>query len=121
MDVVYGMRDADENDKYITIAERGAAVFSEVAAPGRYLAELFPALAYVPAWLPGARFKRDAAKWAQDMTALREVPWSVAVNTTVYQYMVRWRYLHQLCSLAGTRNSETIHRLNIDGQCISSR
>ena len=96
MDVVYGMRDADENDKYITIAERGAAVFSEVAAPGRYLVELFPALAHVPAWLPGAQFKRDAAKWARDMTTLREVPWSAAVNTTVYQCMVPWWCLPQL-------------------------
>ena len=88
MDVVYGMRDADENDKYITIAEKGTAVFSEVAAPGRYLVELFPALAYVPAWFPGARFKRDAAKWARDMTALREVPWGAAVNMIVGLHML---------------------------------
>ena len=90
MDVVYGMRVADENDKYVNIAEKGAAVFSEVAAPGRFLAELFPSLAYVPAWLPGAQFKRDAAKWERDMTALRDVPWDAAVNTMVCQCMLYW-------------------------------
>ena len=84
MDVVYGMQVVDENDKYVSIAERGAAVFSEVAAPGRFLAELFPSLSYVPAWLPGAQFKRDAAKWARDLVALREVPWGAAIDAMVW-------------------------------------
>ena len=83
MDVVYGMQVVDENDKYVSIAERIAVAFSEVVAPGRFLVELFPALAYVPTWLPGAQFKRDAAKWALDVAALREVPWGAAVDAMV--------------------------------------
>ena len=83
MDVVYGLRVADKNDKYIAIAERGARVFSEVAAPGRWLAEIFPALAYVPAWFPGAQFKRNANRWKKDMAALRNVAWLAAVHLMV--------------------------------------
>ena len=38
-------------------------IFSEVMTPGRYLVEHFPALAHIPSWFPGAKFKRDAEKW----------------------------------------------------------
>ena len=38
-----------------------ADIASDVIMPGRYLVEALPALRYLPAWFPGASFKRKAA------------------------------------------------------------
>ena len=35
-------------------------VGNQIGAPGRYLVEVIPALKYLPAWFPGAGFKREA-------------------------------------------------------------
>lgn len=83
MDVVYGMEVEDENNRYLTIVQKGARIFSEVAAPGRFLVELFPFLAHIPAWFPGANFKRNALLWKDDLTTLRDVPYEAAVEGMV--------------------------------------
>ena len=83
MDVVYGIEIEDESNKYVSIVQNGARIFSEVVAPGRFLVELFPALAYVPTWFPGAKFKRDAAQWREDIMALREVPYAASLEAIV--------------------------------------
>ena len=83
MDVIYGRDVADRDDPYVAIAERGSNVFSHIVAPGKFLVELFPALARVPAWFPGAQFKRDAAEWKKDIDALRNVPYDAAVDAIV--------------------------------------
>ena len=83
MDVIYGRDVADRDDPYVAIAEQGSSVFSHIVAPGKYLVELLPALARVPAWFPGAQFKRDAAEWKKDIDALRNVPYDAAVDAIV--------------------------------------
>ena len=83
MAVVYGIKVSDRDDKHVTIAEQGARAFSEVVAPGRYLVELFPALAYLPTWFPGAGFKKDAAKFTKAIIALREIPFRAAAEAMV--------------------------------------
>ncbi|CDO70506.1 hypothetical protein BN946_scf184569.g49 [Trametes cinnabarina] len=68
---IYGLEITDHNDKYIRIAEKAADVYIKISVPGRYLVETFPILRHLPAWFPGASFKRDAAKWEPDVLALR--------------------------------------------------
>ena len=80
MDVIYGIDIAEKDDKFVKIAERETDAFGKIIVPGRYLVELFPSLAYVPAWVPGAKFKRDAKVWTQDVLALRNVPYDAAVE-----------------------------------------
>ena len=83
MDVVYGMELEDENNRYLSIVQKGARIFSEVVAPGRFLVELFPSLAHVPTWFPGANFKRNAILWKDDIAALRDVPYEAAIEAMV--------------------------------------
>ncbi len=83
MEVVYGIELA-EGDKFLSIAKKGADIFSKALSPGRYLVELFPVLAHLPTWFPGAKFKRDAAKWLPDSSAVHRVPYN-----TVKRAMVR--------------------------------
>ncbi|KAI8969795.1 cytochrome P450 [Trametes punicea] len=72
--IVYGLEVADYNDKYIDIAEKGADVYINITVPGRYLVETFPFLRHLPAWFPGATFKRQAAEWEPAVLELRNAP-----------------------------------------------
>lgn len=52
-----------KNDPFIESAEKAIESLSNIPYPGAYLVDHFHILKYVPAWLPGAKFKRDANKW----------------------------------------------------------
>ncbi|KAL1943796.1 hypothetical protein VTO73DRAFT_3614 [Trametes versicolor] len=75
MRIAYGIQVAEENDEYVTMAEEGLAAFSSLLVPGKYLVELFPILRFLPRWLPGVRFKRDAAEARVVVHRLRDTPW----------------------------------------------
>ncbi|KAF5366058.1 hypothetical protein D9758_006604 [Tetrapyrgos nigripes] len=42
---------------------------------GTFLVDYFPLLRYVPAWFPGAHFKRKATRWAHINSELLNKPW----------------------------------------------
>nr|VWP00930.1 Protein kinase domain-containing protein [Ganoderma boninense] len=73
MEVVYGI-ELTEGDKFLSIAKKGAEIFSKALSPSRYLVELFPVLVHLPAWFPGAKFKRDVAKWLPDSMPFPALP-----------------------------------------------
>ena len=83
MDVIYGRDVADRDDPYVAIAEQGSSVFSHIVAPGKYLVELFPALARVPAWFPGAGFKRWAKEAKELFVALTREPFEATKEDVV--------------------------------------
>ena len=84
MNTVYGIDVTEKNDKYVAIAEKGASIFSEITVPGRFLVELFPWLAHLPAWFPGARFKQIAREWKKDILAVRNVAFDAVMDDMVY-------------------------------------
>jgi hypothetical protein len=63
MKISYGMDIKDARDPYLVAAEGAMAGFLEAGIPGRFWVDLFPLLKHVPAWMPGAEFKRKAARW----------------------------------------------------------
>ena len=83
MQIVYGLEIAEENDQYMTIAEKCVEIFTDITVPGRYIVEAFPFLQYLPSWLPGAKFKRDAVKWKESVDDLRYVPYRAAKRDIV--------------------------------------
>ncbi|KAJ7281442.1 cytochrome P450 [Mycena rebaudengoi] len=50
---------------YISLAEKAMHGLSVAVVPGRFLVDFFPFLKYVPAWVPGATFKRLANEWKE--------------------------------------------------------
>ncbi|KAI0326166.1 O-methylsterigmatocystin oxidoreductase [Cubamyces sp. BRFM 1775] len=80
MEVIYGLTVTVEDDPYISLAENATEVFNEITVPGRFVVELLPFLRYLPSWLPGMDFKRVAAKWSEDVRALRNVPFDAAID-----------------------------------------
>ncbi|KAJ7496460.1 cytochrome P450 [Mycena latifolia] len=77
MDVTYGI-DVDSNSQYIDLAEEAMHGLSTASLPGRFLVDTFPALKYVPSWVPGADFKRQAKDWHKATRGLLELPFAQA-------------------------------------------
>ncbi|KAI0800093.1 cytochrome P450 [Fomes fomentarius] len=75
----YGI-DADKSDvDYLGIAEGALSKFAQVFVPGKYLVETFPILRFLPAWFPGAKFKRQTTEWFPLIRNMRDIPWAAAV------------------------------------------
>ncbi|KAL0954892.1 hypothetical protein HGRIS_003825 [Hohenbuehelia grisea] len=75
MMITYGIQVLDSGDPYIDVAEKAVAGVTQAVHPGRFLVDLFPILKYVPAWVPGAGFRKKAARWAAINHTLVNAPY----------------------------------------------
>jgi len=73
--IAYGIDVQAEDDPYIHIAEEAIQAASATSTPGKYLVDTLPILKYVPSWMPGAGFKREAAHYRKWTDALLNVPY----------------------------------------------
>ncbi|OSX58689.1 hypothetical protein POSPLADRAFT_1060579 [Postia placenta MAD-698-R-SB12] len=80
LDIGYGMDELTADDAYNRTAEDAVhAVFysdSIVAS----LVDFFPILKYVPSWMPGAAYNRDAAKARHVIRQMLDVPFDLLVK-----------------------------------------
>ena len=83
MRVSYGIEVDEESIDYLEMAETVLAIFSDVFLPGKYLVETFPIMRCIPAWFPGAKFKREANGWRPSALRMRNVPWEAAMEAIV--------------------------------------
>ncbi|OBZ72885.1 O-methylsterigmatocystin oxidoreductase [Grifola frondosa] len=74
--IAYGIEIPESDEKYTVMAEKALEGLSQGLTPGSYLVEFIPALRHVPAWFPGAGFKRKAARWRSAALTLREAPFA---------------------------------------------
>ncbi|KAF8810286.1 cytochrome P450 [Phlegmacium glaucopus] len=72
--ISYGYEAKEKDDPFVTLADEAMQQFSLAAAPGSFLVDIFPPLKYLPAWFPGAGFKRTAVHWAETLTKMVEAP-----------------------------------------------
>ncbi|RXW11946.1 hypothetical protein EST38_g13909, partial [Candolleomyces aberdarensis] len=70
LDIAYGLDVKNKDDVYIDQAERAMAAMAIGGTASSYLVDFIPSLKYLPSWLPGAQFKRDAKTWKQDASAM---------------------------------------------------
>ncbi|EMD36559.1 hypothetical protein CERSUDRAFT_115592 [Gelatoporia subvermispora B] len=78
IEIAYGHIVQDPNNQYLVLSRSGSAAASEGLVPGTFLVEFFPFLRHVPAWFPGAVFKRKADGWRKTFRAMVEVPFNDA-------------------------------------------
>ncbi|KZT74723.1 cytochrome P450 [Daedalea quercina L-15889] len=76
--ITYGYRVEDENDQMFNDIDRTLDSITLALAPGTYLADFFPVLTKVPAWFPGAGWKRKAQICRTDFITMRELPFQYA-------------------------------------------
>ncbi|EKM55856.1 uncharacterized protein PHACADRAFT_256765 [Phanerochaete carnosa HHB-10118-sp] len=72
--ITFGMELLPENDPYVTLAEKALHAMAEVGNVGSYMVDYLPWLQYLPPWVPGAGFKRQAAEWNKTVVAMYEKP-----------------------------------------------
>lgn len=75
--VSYGIDAEPKDDHYLEIIEQAVYSLTEVANTGAYLVDFLPFLKYVPSWMPGAQFKRDATVWAPQVNQMFDEPFDV--------------------------------------------
>lgn len=61
----YGRLGDEQGRDYIQLNNRITDIIT-LGLQG-YVVDLFPSLRYLPSWLPGMKFKRDAARWRQEI------------------------------------------------------
>ncbi|KAE9390448.1 cytochrome P450 [Gymnopus androsaceus JB14] len=64
-------------------AERAADGFIAASIPGSFLVDYLPWLKYIPSWVPGASFQRQARIWKADMEKLLHGPFAAAKSSLI--------------------------------------
>jgi len=75
--IAFGYHIQKHNDPFVKIAEDAVDTFCRAALPAAFLVNFFPVLRYVPAWFPGAGFKRIAALWREKTMKLVDLPYEM--------------------------------------------
>lgn len=86
--IVYGIEIEDTSNKYLRLAEESLESAAAALVPGRFWVDFMPILRHIPAWMPGAGFKRLALKWRVLCMALREVPYAAAREAWVGHFSI---------------------------------
>ncbi|KAJ7483529.1 cytochrome P450 [Mycena latifolia] len=90
IDLTYGI-DVNSNPQYIDLAGEAMHGLATASLPGRFLVDTFPVLKYVPSWVPGADFKRQAKQWHKATRGLLERPFAqvkrdIALGTAPHSF-----------------------------------
>lgn len=81
--VVYGIELNESDARYFDQIEKVAVSGAAILTPGRYLAEVFTFMRYIPAWFPGAGFQRVAAALKRDSRAMKDALFEGALHAVV--------------------------------------
>ena len=83
MSMTYGIQIKDTNDPFINLAEATVKSGSAATVPGAFLVDVIPILKYVPEFVPGAGFQKQARIWRKLQEDFRELPYVAAVDGMV--------------------------------------
>ena len=79
----YNVAEDQSEDPLVKIVEKAVRGFARASEPGAFLVDSIPILKYVPSWLPGAEFKREAASMRRDLGELYDVPYEFVKHEMV--------------------------------------
>ncbi|KAM5537299.1 hypothetical protein V8D89_009029 [Ganoderma adspersum] len=77
MEITYGHRIDSLEDPYVKLAYEATSATVLAGSPGSMLVDFFPVLKKVPAWMPGAGFKRDALRVRGMVQAMMDTPYQM--------------------------------------------
>ena len=99
LSVTYGIEVQPENDPFIAISQEAVHDLMNAFIPASFWVvshssnrteyasiheqDFFPWLKYIPAWFPGAGFRRKARKWSELVHEMIEKPYAVAKQRIV--------------------------------------
>ncbi|KAF8693198.1 cytochrome P450, partial [Rhizoctonia solani] len=74
--VVYGYEATTSNDTLFDIVSRAVDGFSRSAITSNFYVNIIPWMQYIPAWFPGAEWKRKALVWRWQTEQMLHVPYN---------------------------------------------
>ena len=82
--LTYGMNIPEDGDSdYVKVSEIVMAAFAEAGHPGSFLVDLFPCMRFIPAWFPGAGWRRKANYWRKLGEYFSHTPWDTVKEQLV--------------------------------------
>jgi len=72
--VGYGYSPSSMDDEYIRNSEEAIHLTLDGGGPGAFVVDFFPALKYLPAWLPGMEFKRRGLRARKLIRDMNHIP-----------------------------------------------
>ncbi|KAF7329552.1 hypothetical protein MKEN_00218100 [Mycena kentingensis (nom. inval.)] len=82
LDVAYGIKISSKDDPYMHLVAKAMEGASATGIRGTYLVDYLPVMKYIPAWVPGFGFQRDAALWRKAAHDLIEKPFAETLRNT---------------------------------------
>ena len=73
--LAYGYPVQPGKDPLVDLVDTAVSQFGQGTDPGAFLVDVIPTLKYVPAWFPGAGWKRTAEMFRQTLTTMADVPY----------------------------------------------
>ena len=83
LSMAYGIEIKPINDPYIALAEIALKSIEKAASVGAFLVDIIPMLKYVPEFVPGAGFKKQARIWRKLQEDFRERPYLASIEAMV--------------------------------------
>ncbi|KZW01781.1 cytochrome P450 [Exidia glandulosa HHB12029] len=71
------------DDPWVVMADEAADSLVAAGFPGSWAVDWLPLLKYVPAWIPGASFKRKANEWRKTAFRPRDLPFDWVENELI--------------------------------------
>ncbi|KAG6879997.1 hypothetical protein C0992_008204 [Termitomyces sp. T32_za158] len=81
--IAYGYEAKENNDPFLEVAEKALSQLSDLIRPGHYMVDVLPMLRHIPAWFPGAGFKRKAKDWAATLVEAVDRPFNFVKHELV--------------------------------------
>ena len=86
--MTYGIHIQEINDPFINLAEAAIQSASTAVDIGLFLVDVIPILKYVPEFLPGAGFQKQARIWRRLQEEFRERPYLASIEAMVSYYCI---------------------------------
>jgi hypothetical protein len=83
--VIYGHEVKSNDDTFLTMAEKCVWLLSNriASSGGIWPVDICPFLKYIPTWVPGMGFKRNAIQWKAQMVEFVEKPYDFVCSNIV--------------------------------------
>ncbi|KAF8749925.1 cytochrome P450 [Rhizoctonia solani] len=73
---VYGYEATASNDALFEAVSQAVQGFSQAVLASNFYVNLFPWMQYIPAWFPGAQWKRKALAWREQTDQMLNIPYN---------------------------------------------
>ena len=84
LSMTYGIAIQETNDPFVNLAEAALESISTAASTGLFLVDVIPVLKYVPEFVPGAGFQKQARIWRKIQEEFRERPYAASIEAMVF-------------------------------------